>query len=343
MELKNTMKRLCDAHGVSGNEYSVSIVAKEILAPLMDRVSIDEFGNVSGYRFSGKANAKKIMLDAHIDQVGYIVRGITEEGFLRFSSVQGVQGGNNSFLLGKGVLILSQKGLIRGVVCTVPEHAAVSEWSGKDYLPLTELLIDIGMTREQAYSTVHVGDFIVWDNPAVELEEETICGKAIDDRSCFMAIAYAMELLKDKEIPVDLIVSGSTKEEFDGHGAKVRAYRDKPDLIIAFDVGGPENFGNGPIIPTGPVSRPFIAERFKDVARAKEISFVCRSSPGVSGTNAKHFQIVDTGFSTAFISMPSRYIHIPTEIVSIQDIKLTGKLIAEFILSLELPLQEVQP
>ena len=339
MNLKEAMKRLSNAHGVSGNELEVSIVAKGLLEPFMDRVAIDEFGNVTGYRACGKSNAKKVMIDAHIDQVGYIVRGITEEGFLRFTRVAG----GVEHLLGKGVSILTRKGKVRGIVSMVPSYANVSKWNKPEYMPIEDLLIDIGMTGEQARKAVAVGDYIVWDNDAVELQGSTICGKATDDRACFLAIAYAMELLMGQSIPVDLIVTGSTKEEVDGHGAKVRAYRDQPDMIIAVDVGGPENYGNGPVIPTGPVSRPFLAERLKMVARGKNIPFICRSSPGVSGTNANHFQIVDTGFTTAFISMPQKYIHTPAELVTMRDIELTGKLLAEFVLSLELPLKEVQP
>lgn len=337
MNLLENMKKLGNAHGVSGNEAEASCIAKQLLLPNMNRVEIDEFGNVSGYRFCERPNAFKLMLDAHIDQVGYIVRQITDDGFVCITEVAA----DRMFLPGKVVAILTKGGIIRGIVSILPPNVHISEYAGNEPVPTERLYIDVGMTGEQARELIDIGDYVVWDNNAIELQGGVICGKASDDRAGFLAIAYAMELLKDKNIPVDLIVVGSTKEETDGHGAKTRAYRDQPDMIIAFDVGGPENYGNGPIIPVGPVSRSFIAERFKSVAKSSDIPFINRCSPGVSGTNAKHFQTVDHGFKTAYISMPQKYMHTPTEMVTVRDIELTGKLIAQFVLSLELPLKEV--
>ena len=231
MELVNTIKSLTDRYGVSGDEFGVSAQAAELLRPYMDRVEVDKLGNVIGYRSCGREGAKKLLLDAHLDQIGFVITEVLEEGFCRFIGM----GVDPRMLLGSELTVLTQDGPIPAVVSCIPPHLQKAG-DNKKALPIEEMVLDLGMSGEKAKETVRVGDYAAFAGEAFQLKNDLLCGKSMDDRACFVCILLALEELKDKELDVDLIVLGSTKEEVGGHGARARAYLDAPDYAIAIDV-----------------------------------------------------------------------------------------------------------
>ncbi len=336
MELKDKIKKLTAAFGVSGDEYEASAVALELLTPYVDRAEIDKFGNVVGYKSCGVPGAKTLLIDAHIDQIGFLITQVTDGGFLRFMAM----GVDPRMLLGSELMIKTRKhGKILGIVAAIPPHLQKAGDNGKS-VPIDEMVIDIGMTGEQAKKVVNVGDFATFWGEGLELQGDALCGKAMDDRACFVCILHALELLKDKKLAVDLIILGSTKEEVGGHGARGVAWRENPEYAIAIDVchgktgdsvGQVETeMGKGPVITIGSNSRPNFARRVMEVARAKQVPYQVDAAGAATGTNAWPMQTVQRGICTLCISLPLKYMHSPVEVLRMSDVENVGKLIAEF-------------
>lgn len=340
MELKDKLKKLVNAYGVSGQEFEVSAIAAELLSPLVDKVEVDGFGNVTGYRSCGIPGAKKLMVDAHIDQIGFLVTQVTDEGFLRFIGM----GVDQRMLLGSELTVMTRGGeKLLGIVAAMPPHMQ-SPGDREKSVPISEMVVDIGMTGEQAKEKVHVGDYMAFANNAIELQNDVICGKSMDDRACFTSILHALELLQGKPLAVDLIVTGTTKEEQGGHGAATRTYYEKPDYAIAIDVchaltpdAAPADFtskfGGGPVITFGTNSVPRFARRVTEVARAKQVPYQVNAAPMHTGTNAWSMQPDGLGIPSLVVSLPLKYMHSPVEMLRMSDVKNVGRLIAEFAMS----------
>lgn len=342
MTLKDKIKTLGNAYGVSGDEFAVAKIAAELLEPYVDRVEVDEFGNVSGYKSCGKPGAKTLMLDAHIDEIGFLVTGITKEGFLRFLGM----GVDQRMLPGSTLNVMTKtKGNILGVVGAVPPHLQAPGDQSKA-LPIDKLYVDIGMSYEEARETVRIGDYMTFTSKAFDLLGDQVCGKSLDDRACFCCLLHALDLLQGKELDVDLIVIGTTKEEIGGHGAAYRTYVDKPDFAVAIDVchartddnlpgDRVQNLGGGPVIAVGTNSVPRFARKVMELARAKQIPYQISASPAHTGTNAWGMQIIGEGIPTLVVSLPLKYMHSPVEVLKMSDVENVGKLLAELAMDID--------
>ncbi|HIU44337.1 MAG TPA: M42 family peptidase [Candidatus Ventrousia excrementavium] len=338
MELRDKLKKLVNAYGVSGNEYDVSAIAAELLRPYVDEVDVDGFGNVTGIRRCGIPGAKKVMLDAHLDQIGFLVTEITDEGFLRFMGM----GVDQRMLLGSELTVLTHTGKrLPGVVAAMPPHLQ-NPGDNKKSVPIDKMVVDIGMTGEQAKKEVRIGDYMAFAGDAMDLLGDVVCGKSMDDRACFVCILHALELLRDKPLAVDLIITGTTKEEIGGHGAQTRAWHERPDLAIAIDVchaktpdAGPgdrvHEFGGGAVVTVGINSNPHFARRMMEVARAKQIPYQVDAAPSHTGTNAWPIQVVAEGITTLVVSLPLKYMHSPVEMLCMRDVEHVGALLAAFV------------
>ena len=336
MSLADKIKKLTNAYGVSGDEFRISKIAAELMAPYCDRVEIDDFGNVLGYRDCGIPSAKTVMLDAHIDQIGFLITEVTEEGFLRFTTVGGV---DQRMLLGSELTVLTKKGPILGIVAAIPPHLQ-KDGDDKKSVSIPEMVVDIGMTGEQAKKVVRVGDYMAFANDAMELQGDALCGKAFDDRACLVCLLHTMDLLQGKPLAVNVVVSASTKEETGFQGGISAGFKVQPDYAIAVDVthartgDAPQvivKLGDGPNVDMGSNSNPKFAKRVIEVARAKQIPHIVTSCPAGSGTNAWPIQMQGQGVTTLVVSLPLKYMHSPVEMLRMSDVKNVGKLIAAFI------------
>ena len=336
MSLADKIKKLTNAYGVSGDEFRISKIAAELMAPYCDRVEIDDFGNVLGYRDCGIPGAKTVMLDAHIDQIGFLITEVTEEGFLRFTTVGGV---DQRMLLGSELTVLTKKGPILGIVAASPPHLQ-KDGDDKKSVPIPEMVVDIGMTGEQAKKVVRVGDYMAFANDAMELQGDALCGKAFDDRACLVCLLHTMDLLQGKPLAVNVVVSASTKEETGFQGGISAGFKVQPDYAIAVDVthartgDAPQvivKLGDGPNVDMGSNSNPKFAKRVIEVARAKQLPHIVTSCPAGSGTNAWPIQMQGQGVTTLVVSLPLKYMHSPVEMLRMSDVKNVGKLLAAFI------------
>ena len=327
--MRQALERLCACTAPSGFEAPAAAAAAELLRPLVDEVSIDRMGSVLGVRRSKAPNAPKLLLDAHLDEIGLIVTGI-EEGFLRFRSIGGV---DPRMLPGRELTVLAPTPL-RGLV------ACPSGGDGDKSVPIPELYVDVGLSQEEAEKAVPIGTPMVYRAGCFPLGEDQICGKAMDDRSCFVTLLRAAELLRDRELDVELWLLGSTREEISGAGAVTGTWSVAPDFCVAVDVthgrtpDGPADktfeLGGGPAIGVGPNMTRWMTERMLSKAREQGIPYQLEVMSGHTGTNGWEMQISREGVATSVLSLPLKYMHSPIEVLSLSDMEQVARLLAAF-------------
>ena len=335
MDYQQILEKLCALPGPSGFEAPVAQAAAELLRPWMDRVEIDRMGSVIGVRRCGRDNAPRLLLDAHLDEIGFLITGY-EEGFLRFAPLGGV---DPRMLPDREVMILTDPPLF-GVVACLPPHVQSREDMDKSQ-PIKELCIDVGLSQEEAQRRIPLGTPAVYRTGCAPLGEELLCGKALDDRACFAVLLGAVEQLAGEELDVDLYVLGSVQEETHSTGAVTAAYGIDPHLCVAVDVTHGDSpdaskdktfpLGKGPVVGVGPNCTRWMSQRLFRVGAELELSCQTEVMAGPSGTNGWPLQVSREGVATAVLSLPLRYMHTPVEVVSRRDLEDSAKLLAAFI------------
>lgn len=325
---------LCSADGVTGFEGNAAAVARELLAPYCDRTEIDRCGNVLGWKSCGKPDAKTVLLDAHLDQIGFMVTDVLEGGFLRFTQVGGI---DPRMLLGAEVTILTETPRY-GVIACMPPHLLKAGEENKA-VPMHEMLIDTGLLDAKA--VIPIGTPVVFAQPPYALAQGQLTGKCLDDRAGFIAIVDAMRRLQDADLSVDIVVCGSVHEETDSLGALTASYRVRPDYGIAVDVshaktpdsGSDEafEFGGGVLVGMGPNLHRGLTNALLRTARAEEIPHQIEVMEGNTGTNAWDMQVVRSGIAMGLLSIPLKYMHTPIETIQLSDVEAVSKLIAAFL------------
>lgn len=335
MSCEQTLSRLCALSGPSGFEENVTKAAAALLRPLVDEVYATRLGSVVGVRRCGRESASKLLLDAHLDEIGFIVTG-HEEGFLRFAPLGGV---DPRMLPDREVVLLTDPP-VHGVVACLPPHVQTAEDMDKS-LPIKDLFIDVGLSQEEAERRIPIGTPATYRGGCSPLGEDLLCGKALDDRAGFAVLLDVLERLKGKALNVDLYVLGSTQEETHSTGAVTAAYEIAPDWCAAVDVTHGDSpdasknetfpLGKGPVIGVGPNCAPALSNRLKKLAREMDMPVQIEVMSGSSGTNAWPIQVSREGVATAVVSIPERYMHTPLEVVSRQDLEDTARLLAAYV------------
>lgn len=340
MDFYNTLAQLCALPGPSGFEASVTQAAKALLDPLMDEVSIDRLGNVIGVRRCGKPDAKRLLLDAHLDEIGLIVTGI-EDGFLRFAPIGGV---DPRMLPARELTILTKPEPLFGVVTCLPPHIQTAADEDKS-VGIDDLRVDVGLTQTQAEALIPIGTPMVYRESCTALAGGQISGKSLDDRSCFAILLQTAELLREADLDIDLYILGSVQEEVSGTGAIVGTNRICPNWCVAVDVtfgrtpglsadDAPCKLYGGPAIGVGPNMTRSLSQRLIDKAKALSLPYQLEVMEGHTGTNGWHMQICQEGIPTAVVSLPLKYMHSPIEVVTQDDMEHTARLLAAFALDL---------
>lgn len=334
MDLKQMCFSLAQKSGTSGDEKKAAEQAKELLSEYMS-AQTDRLGSVLGTMGQGGTH---ILLDAHIDQIGLIVRGFDDKGFVLFDKV----GGADLRVLTGAEVIIHGKEDIFGVVCSVPPHLSKGD---ENKLDINSMAIDTGYGKEKASAIISAGDRITLRNAQHELLGDKISSGAFDDRCAVAAILYALELTKDKLHNITVSVLFSSREETSEGGAKAGCFSLMPDYSIVVDVGFGDDpytpssdtikLGKGPSIGIAPVLDSDFTKELIDLAKEKEIPYQHDVMGRTTGTNADGITVTGAGVKTALLSVPLRYMHTANEIISLRDIENTAKLIAEYLLKKE--------
>ena len=232
-------RKLCEAPGPSGRECAAYAAAKELLSPLGE-VKRTPLGSLLCCINEGKEGAPHLLLEAHLDQIGFIVTRV-EEGFLRFSKIGGIDA---RWLPATPVVIHAAEGDYPGIITSVPPHLA---GDGSDRsIKIENLLIDTGFTAETAAKLFAPGDIVTFAAKPVELQNKRLAGPALDDRiGCAAVIAAAEEIAAEKpDCKVTVLLS--SMEEVGGQGAETGGFTTQPDYAIAVDVSFGDGFGCAP-------------------------------------------------------------------------------------------------
>lgn len=341
-EMKENIQKLCNAIGVAGLENNASQIAADLLCPYVDEVRIDAFGNVIGKLSCQKENAKTILLDAHIDEIGMIVVAIDDKGYLKIGNCGGI---DRRLLAGQEVLVHCDGESLLGVVGSKPPHLEKGD-EAKQVPDLDSVFLDIGMTKEQAEQKVKLGDRVTIRSTYRELLNNRVSVKSLDDRCGVVSILEALKQLKKEALNVNVAVLFSAQEEIGSSGAKVAAFGTAPDYAIAVDVSfaltpdAPAHkcgkMGEGVMIGVSALLNKQMSDRLIALAKEKGIPYQLEVLSGRStGTNADVITTTKTGVITGLLSIPQKYMHTPIETMELTDIKSVADLLAAYVQELD--------
>lgn len=333
--MKELIKKLSDMRGVSGFEYGFSDEVSKLFEPYADKVYTDALGNVIAEKKCGKENALKIMIEGHMDEIGLMVSGIDENGFLSFVPV----GGIDERILPSAEVTVHGKHDIRGVIGAKPPHLQSADES-KSAMKIEDMSIDTGYSYDEVIKIVSVGAPVTMRQSVGEMKGGSISFKALDDRAGVAAVIDAFERLSKYSLSADVYAVATVQEEVGLRGAKTAAHIVNPDISISVDVCHgitPDNSenafecGSGCIISLGPNIHPKIGKRLIKLADRYNIPFDIDVDGGYTGTNAWAVQTARCGIATALLSIPLKYMHNPVETAKLSDIRATSDLIVRFI------------
>jgi putative aminopeptidase FrvX len=323
------LKRLCEAPGLPGAEEAVKEIVISSLKEFTDEITIDTLGNTIAHI---PGHGPRLILDAHTDEVGFMVKHIDQRGFLHVSPLGGI---DTKVFYGQRLVIWGKKPLI-GMVAALPPH--ISKTSGEKEAPEVEdCIVDLGLTADKVFDLVQIGDVVSYFSPFVETEDAVI-SKAIDDRVGLFVILEALK--RRPKISCDLYVSATVQEEVGLRGANVIVPVYEPDFAIAIEgtvsndlPGVPDHktlakVGRGPEIRLS--DRYLVAHRalsffIREVAERRNIPHQITVKKAGS-TNATAMQVTGKGTRVGVISVPVRYLHSPSCLAYKNDIEETIEL-----------------
>ncbi len=325
------LEKLCCADGTPGDEGKACEIAAAELGKYMD-VSIDKLGNVVG---RNESKGTHFFLDAHIDRIGFVVTAITDEGFVKV----GACGGVDARTLDAAEVIIYGKKAIYGVVSAIPPHLTKSgENKAND---ISDIVIDIGMDKETAEKYITPSDRVVLKSKFNKLLNSRVSCTALDNRAGVLSLILACDMLKEKgELP-NLTVVFSVCEETGGSGAKTSSFKAASDEAIAVDVSfamqpgvSAEESGElskGPMIGFSSTLDYKMSKELVSVAENSEIPYQKEIMGSKTGTNADNIAVSGFGTKMGLLSIPLRNMHTQAEVIDVNDVVNTSKLISEYI------------
>lgn len=337
MDIQTLLLEFSARFGVTGCENELG--AAEFAAQQLGRfgeVSTTPLGSVVCTVRKPKPNTPHILLDAHLDEIGLTVASVGEKGFVRVGPRGGI---DRRLMAASPVTIHTGSRSVHGVVCSTPPH--LSGNAEKINPKIEDLWVDIGLDEEAARKAVSPGDIITIDSHPRALLGGLVSGKALDDRAGCVSLLAALDFLGDAPLDCGLTVCFSSMEEVGGQGAKTAAYQIAPSHAIVVDVSFAHTpdarkdkcgeLRKGPMIGFSPALDRAMSHRLTEIARANDIPYQYEVMGGQTGTNADEILTVRGGVKCALLSVPQKYMHTPIEVVAVQDVENTGRLIADYL------------
>jgi endoglucanase len=340
MTLIEILEDLSNACGVTGREQEIASLMRKYLKPYVDEVKEDKLGNVIGIR-EGEKHARKVMLAAHMDEIGLLVKTITKEGFLYFVKVGGI---DDRILPAQKVIIHAENGPLHGIIGSRPPHIQKIEERQK-VISYDELFIDVGAkSLEEAQKMgVKIGDTASFDVRFAKIGKNVVIGKAFDDRIGLAIMIETLKRLRKTECSVYAV--GTVQEEAGSRGAATSAFGISPDVGLALDVTvagdtpgvkeveTPIKMGRGPaltVADSGMIVPPRILRLLVNTAEQNKLPYQLETLMGGS-TDAARILLTREGVPCGAISIPTRYIHSPTSMLDLEDVENTVKLLVAVI------------
>jgi endoglucanase len=337
-------KTLIEAPSPSGYEQPAAKVFRDYVTPIADEVATDVMGSVHAL-LKGKKNGPSVMLAGHIDEIGFMVTYITDDGFCAFAPI----GGHDPQILpGMRVDVHTKAGVLRGVLGRLPIHL-LEEEERKAVVKMHKMFIDLGMSAKDVKKKVHIGDPVTYGVGVETFGDGMAVSRAFDDKMGAWICAEALRLVKEAGgAGGDLVAAGTVQEEIGLRGGTTSAYSQDPVVGIAVEVTHATDYldvdkrkfgevvcGKGPVISRGANINPRVFELLVKAAEAEKIPYQVEGAPRGTGTDANAIQLSRGGKAAALVSVALRYMHTPTEVLALEDVENTAKLLAAFVLRLK--------
>lgn len=347
--MKELLEKLTALIGPPGFEEDVAKYIYKEAKPYADEVHIDPLGNVIAVK-KGIEDGPSILLSAHMDEIGFLVKKIEANGLIRFEK----NGGHDDrILLAQKVKLRTEHGYVQGIIGTMSAHFVKYDDPQK-VRKHSQLYIDVGATSrtEVLDMGIEIGTPIGW---ASELDiigrkegRYRLVGKSFDDRASCVILLQLLKELKDQPPKGDVYFVFSVQEEVGLRGAQVAAYHTKPDLALAVDttavsdtleevMDGSLALGNGAgikVMDFSLIAHPWVRKRLVEIAKKQNIPYQLEVFPGI-GTDGGALATSLGGIPTGVVSIPTRYAHSPVEVMDPQDFEACYQLVKHFVLSLE--------
>ena len=336
------LRKLLATPSPSGFEQGIQAVVREHVAEFTDALSTDVHGNVFAVRHpqGQPADAPRIMLAGHCDQIGLMVLHIDADGFV---FVQPIGGWDVQVLIGQYLAVHTASGPHIGVISRKAIHLQNPD-DRKKVPEFHDIWIDLGFkNKEEAEKVVRCGDAVTFVLEYHPLRNGLAASPAMDDKVGLWVVMEALRLLKGRELRASVFSVSTVAEEIGLRGATTATYRVNPQVGIAVDVChatdtpgndkklvGDVKCGAGPVLYRGPNINPRVFDLLEATATAHGIPVQVRGAPRATGTDANAMQISRQGVAVGLIGIPNRYMHSPVEIVHLDDLTNAAKLLAEF-------------
>ncbi|PKR78178.1 endoglucanase [Halalkalibacillus sediminis] len=339
--MENLLKDLTNIHGPCGFEEDVATYIAKRLNDSVDSIEVDGVGNLT-VRKKGRKDGPKIVVAAHMDEIGFIVKKIEENGLLRFEKLGGH---DDRILLSQRVQLNTSKGLRNGIIGTISAHMKKFDEPNK-IRSHQQLYIDIGANSKQdaAELGVKVGDTVTWHPYYDRLTENRVMGKAFDDRAGCAVLIQAFEELEANDFSGEMVGVFTVQEEVGLRGARVASRQQNADVAIALDTTAvsdtPEEMmdqtlaiGGGTgikVLDFSLIANKKVRNHLVEIAEREKITHQLEVFPGI-GTDAGELSLAHQGVPTGVLSIPSRYAHSSVEVVDLNDIEATKNLLVAFV------------
>ncbi len=339
VDLLPLLKNLIATPGLSGNEAPIRAQIEAAWRPLVDELSVSRLGSLHALKSGADPQPRRrLLLAAHMDTIGLMVTGIVD-GFLRITEIGGL---DPRVLPGQLVTIHGREDL-PGLIVQPPAHLLPPD-NRTGPVRLENLLVDTGLPPKEVSRRVRVGDLISFAQEPIEMPNQVLAGRYLDNRASVAALTHVLDELQGRQVAWDVWAVATAQEEETLGGARTSAFELRPDLAVVIDVtcgSSPDSpgyrtypIGRGPTLGYGPNIHPGLHKAFKELAERLEIPHKIEVMPRHSGTDAISIQVAAEGIPTMVLGIPLRYMHTPVEMVSLHDIRRAGRLVAEFAASL---------
>jgi len=341
------LEKFSNANGVSGYESNVEKIFSEEMKPFVDEIKTDKLGNLIAHK---KGDGLTIMLTAHMDEIGFMVKYIDEKGFLFFSEIGGFF---DQTILHQRVIVHGKNGPVLGVIGSKPIHVMNAE-ERKKMIEKKTMFIDIGAKNAEDAKKlgVEIGATVTQDSKFQIMANNNVVGKAFDDRAGLTMLVEAMRRISVNKISANVFAVGTIQEEVGLKGARTSAFGINPDIAIATDVvvSGDHpgitkqesnmEMGKGAVITImdasgrGMIASEKVVKWLKETAEKNKIDHQLEVSEGGT-TDAAAIQLSQRGIPVGVISVPDRNIHTSVEVINIHDVDSGAELIAQAIMSVD--------
>ena len=336
------LKRICETPGISGREERMRRLVAAELRPLVDELNTDVMGNLIGIK-KGKADGPRVMIAAHMDEIGFLVKYIDDKGFLR---LQPIGGWDPRVMVAQRVLVHGFSGeSLRGVLMpsAKPIHLLTPEEAAKPP-KLEEFCVDLGLSVDRVKQNVEIGDMVTMDR-TMERVGDMVVSKAMDNRVSVFVMIEALRKLQSTRLDANIVAVATVQEEVGLRGATTAGFLVEPDVAIAVDITlandfpGPLDYeqivrlGGGAgikVMDTSLLCHPRLVRHFRDVAEAYGIPYQLEILPR-GGTDAGGIQRTRGGVPSFTLSIPTRYVHTVNEMAHCADIQACIDLLAAYL------------